>query len=71
MPDIRLCCEKCNSERFEVSTYLLNTNSVLSLTCKICNYPADVDRMVSFSEETYLYFLPPVPDPIITRNQLL
>ncbi|THD44474.1 hypothetical protein ERD95_18700 [Enterobacteriaceae bacterium ML5] len=62
MPDIKLSCEKCTSERFVASSNYPSSDMVSSLVCALCHHPVDVSSVVTFRDTPYIALVPPLPD---------
>lgn len=61
MPDIKLICEKCNSEKFTVSSNFGFSETVSSIVCAGCNHPVDVNEVVTFRNIPHLTLVPDLP----------
>ncbi|CAH0237161.1 UNVERIFIED_ORG: transcription elongation factor Elf1 [Rahnella aquatilis] len=58
MPDIKLICEKCNSERFNVTSDVVFSETISSIVCAVCKHPVNVHEVVTFREIPYLTLVP-------------
>lgn len=54
MPDIRIVCEQCGSDRFVASVNTPIAEQVNSLVCAVCSHPVRVDEVIIFREGTYI-----------------
>lgn len=54
MPDIRIVCEQCGSDRFVASANTPFAEIVHSLVCAVCAHPVKVDDVIIFKEGTYM-----------------
>lgn len=61
MPDIKLICEKCNSEKFTVISSIAFSETVSSIVCAGCKHPVNVNEVVTFRDIPYLTLVPDVP----------
>lgn len=54
MPDIRIVCEQCGSDRFVASANTPFAEQVNAIICAVCSHPVRVDEVVIFREGTYI-----------------
>jgi hypothetical protein len=54
MPDIRIVCEQCGSDRFVASVNTPFAEQVNAIICAVCSHPVRVDEVVIFREGTYI-----------------
>ncbi|MCS3424428.1 DNA-directed RNA polymerase subunit RPC12/RpoP [Rahnella sp. BIGb0603] len=54
MPDIRIVCEHCGSDRFIAAVNSPLAEVVHSIQCADCAHPVRVDEVVIFRDGTYI-----------------
>ncbi|AVF37941.1 hypothetical protein BV494_22150 (plasmid) [Rahnella sikkimica] len=54
MPDIRIICEQCGSDRFNATVITPFAEVVHSIQCAACAHPVRVDDVVIFRDGTYI-----------------
>ncbi|MBF7957573.1 hypothetical protein [Rahnella victoriana] len=54
MPDIKIVCEQCGSDRFVAAANTPLADIVHSIVCAQCQHPVRVDDVVIFREGVYI-----------------
>ena len=54
MPDIRIVCEQCGSDRFVAGVNTPLAETVHSLVCASCQHPVRVEDVVIFRDGVYI-----------------
>ncbi|PKE29406.1 hypothetical protein CWS43_15220 [Rahnella sp. AA] len=54
MPDIRIVCEQCGSDRFIATANTPFAETVHSLVCAVCAHPVRVDDVIIFKDGIYM-----------------
>lgn len=61
MPDLKLICEKCNSEKFIASSDFVFSETVTIIECAFCKHSINVNEVVTYREPPHLTLVPDVP----------